>query len=41
MLFRIVGLNSDGSVKLISAEAVGTVNYDDINTWLNDYYYET
>lgn len=40
MLFRIVGLNSDGSVKLISAEAVGTVNYDDINTWLNDYYYE-
>ena len=40
MLFRIVGLNSDDSVKLISAEAVGTVNYDDINTWLNDYYYE-
>ena len=40
MLFRIVGINSDGSIKIVSAEPVGTVNYDDINTWLNDYFYE-
>ena len=39
MLFRIVGLNSDGTVKIVSDEPVGTVNYDDINKWLNDYYY--
>ena len=40
MLFRMVGINSDGSIKIVSAEPVGTVNYDDINTWLNDYFYE-
>ena len=40
MLFRIVGLNKDGSVKLVSDEAVGTVNYKDINKWLNDYFYD-
>lgn len=40
MLFRIVGLNEDGSVKIVSAEPVGTVNYDDINKWLNEYFYE-
>lgn len=40
MLFRIVGLNSDGSVKIVSDESVGTVNYNDINDWLNDYFYD-
>lgn len=40
MLFRIVGLNSDGTVRIVSSEPVGTVNYSDIDTWLNDYFYE-
>lgn len=40
MVFRIVGLNSDGSVKIVSEESAGAVNYDDLNDWLNDYYYE-
>ena len=40
MLFRIVGVNSDGSVKIVSDESVGTVNYNDMNEWLNDYFYE-
>lgn len=39
MLFRIVGLNSDGTVKIVSDEPVGVVNYDDINKWLNEYFY--
>ena len=40
MLFRIVGLNSDGSVKIVSDDVLGAVNYKDIDTWLNDYFYE-
>lgn len=40
MLFRIVGLNSDGTVRIVSSEPVGTVNYDDIDKWLNDYFYD-
>lgn len=40
MIFRIVGLNSDGSVKIVSDESVGAVNYKDINDWLNDYFYD-
>lgn len=40
MLFRIVGLNNDGSVKIVSDESVGAVNYKDINDWLNDYFYD-
>lgn len=40
MLFRVVGVNKDGSVKIVSDEAVGTVNYKDINDWLNDYFYD-
>ena len=39
-LFRIVNLNSNGTVKIVSSEDVGTVNYDDIDKYLNDYYYE-
>lgn len=39
MLFRIVGINSDGTVKIVSNEAVGAVNYKDINKWLNEYFY--
>lgn len=38
--FLIVGLNEDGTVKLVAAEPIGTVNYDDINEWLNDYFYD-
>lgn len=38
-MFRIVNLNNDGTVKIVSNEDVGTVNYEDIDKWLNDYYY--
>lgn len=40
MVFRIVGLNSDGTVRIVSEESAGAVNYDDLEDWLNDYYYE-
>lgn len=40
-LFRLVKLNSDGTVKIVSNEDVGTVNYDDIDKYLNDYYYSS
>lgn len=39
MLFRIVGINDDGSIKIVSSEPVGVVNYKDINKWLNEYFY--
>lgn len=40
ILFKIVGINSDNSVKLVTSEAVSAVNYNDVETWLNDYFYE-
>lgn len=40
MMFRIVGLNSDGTVRIVSEESAGAVNYDDLEDWLNDYYYD-
>ena len=39
-LYRIVGLNSDDTVRLVSSENLGAVNYDDLDDWLNDYYYD-
>ena len=39
MLFRIVRINDDGSIKIVSSEPVGVVNYKDINEWLNEYFY--
>lgn len=48
MLWRIIGINEDNSIKLITASTVGNMNYNtstgsfmdsDIKTWLNDYFY--
>ena len=40
ILFKMVGVNSDGSVKLVSDEALASVDYNGIDSWLNDYFYE-
>lgn len=40
IIFKIVGINSDGSVKIVSNEALASVDYDGIDSWLNDYFYE-
>lgn len=38
-LFRIVGVNSDGTVKIVSDENISHVDYKSVDKWLNDYYY--
>lgn len=40
MMFKIVGINSDNSVKVVSNENLASVNYDGIDSWLNEYFYE-
>lgn len=39
MLFRIVGLDGD-NVKIIANEDVANINYDGIEKWLDNYYYD-
>lgn len=38
-LFRIVGLDSNGNVKIVSNEDIASVDYKSVNDWLNNYYY--
>lgn len=38
--FKIVGLNTDGTVKVTTSEPLAFVDYNSIDTWLNDYFYE-
>lgn len=37
--FRVVGLNKDNTVKVVSDEALTFVDYDGADKWLNDYFY--
>ncbi len=39
-IFRIVGLNDDDTVKIVSDEDISQVDYKSLDKWLNDYYYE-
>ncbi len=39
MLFRIYGVNNDGSVKIVSSDGIAHLNYDGIQNWLENYYY--
>lgn len=39
VLFKIVGINSDGTVKIVSEEPLGSVDYQGIDKWLNNYFY--
>ncbi len=38
-LFRIVGVNADGTVKIVSDENISHVDYQSVDKWLNEYYY--
>lgn len=38
-LFRIVGVNSDGTVKIVSNEDISHVDYNSVDKWLEEYYY--
>ncbi len=39
MLFRLVKLNSDNSVLIVSDESLANVDYNGLNKWLNTYFY--
>lgn len=39
ILFNLVGINSDSSVKIVSSEILATVDYEGLDSWLNDYFY--
>lgn len=39
IIFKIVGLNDDGSVKVVSNKALAAVDYNGVDEWLNDYFY--
>ena len=40
ILFKIVGINSDKSVKIVSTDSLASVNYEGIESWLNNYFYK-
>lgn len=40
ILFKIVGLNDDGTVKITSTDPLAFIDYNSVDTWLNDYFYE-
>ncbi len=39
IIFKIVGLNDDGSVKVVSKEPLSIVDYNNVDEWLNEYFY--
>ncbi len=39
ILFRIVGENEDGTVKVVTDGAVGALDYNKKDEWLNEYFY--
>ncbi len=40
ILFKILGINQDKSVKVVSNDGLAAVDYKNIDSWLNDYFYE-
>lgn len=40
ILFKIVGENEDGTIKLVSSTNLAAVDYDGVQEWLNDYFYD-
>lgn len=40
ILFKIVGINKDDSVKVVSDEVLATLDYNNADDWLNNYFYE-
>ncbi len=39
MLFRIIGVNNDGSVRIVADENIAHLDHEGIQDWLNNYYY--
>lgn len=40
IMFKIVGENEDKTVKIVTDENLAAVNYEGIDSWLNEYFYE-
>ena len=40
ILFRIVGMNSDKTIKLVTDTTISAINYDSAEEWLNKVFYE-
>lgn len=40
MMFRIVGLDDNNNVMIVTEHPVSYINYNKIDKWLNDYYYK-
>ena len=40
ILFKIVGINEDKTVKLVTNDNIASINYEGIDSWLNEYFYE-
>lgn len=38
--FKIVGINSDKTVKVVSDEVLANIDYNSVDEWLNNYFYE-
>ena len=39
MLFRIVKVNDDDTVKIVSDSTISYIDYNNVDSWLNDYFY--
>lgn len=40
ILFKIVGINEDDTVKIVTDQNIAAVNYEGVDSWLNEYFYE-
>ena len=40
IVFKMVGVNEDKTVKIVTDEPISIVDYTSVDTWLNDYFYE-
>lgn len=40
ILFRIVGINEEETVKIVSDDVLAAVDYNSVDAWLNNYFYE-
>lgn len=39
ILFKIIGINDDDTVKIATSESISFSNYEGVDSWLNDYFY--
>lgn len=40
IIFKVVGINTDKTVKVVSDETLASIDYNSVNEWLNNYFYD-